>query len=433
MAFKLVEELFWNKNIETASIDELQRLQTKLLRRQLKKAYENSRFYRKKFKAQGVHPSDIRNLEDVDKIPFTTREELENNFDEVLSIPMSRVATIRQTSGTTGSPLTIAHSRKDLDIVADAYARKLTHHGVTNKDVVQVTASYGLWQGAWSVHSGAEKIGACVLSVGSGDTEKQIRLLKRFGTTVLYAVTNYHFRIAEVAKQLGEDLQDSCLRLGICVAEKPTKQQLEKLKEDLGYERVMIDYGATEFPGFSVHCRVNPEVHHVWADYYLVEAVDPGTREPIQKGERGELVITSLQSEAFPLIRYLSRDITELIGFEKCDCGLTHPKIDVNIDRKDFMIKVRGTPVFPSGLEMALEKSAELTGRCQIIVDKRTPRQEVILKVETRRDLSKMSQELVENHIRREIKSKIGITLDGILFVPFGAFEDKMKKRRVIE
>lgn len=429
----MVKGLFWNKRIETASIDELQRLQTKLLKRQLKYAYENSRFYRKKIRARGIRPSDIRNLKDIDRIPFTTREELENNFDEILSIPMYQVATIRQTSGTTGNPLTIAHSRKDLDIVADAYARKLTYHGVTSRDVVQVTTTYGLWQGAWSVHSGAEKIGACVLPVSSGDTERQIRLLKRFGTTVLYGVTNYHFRIAEVAKQLGEDLRDSRLRLGICVAEKPTKQQLKKLREDFGYERLMIDYGATEFPGFSVQCRADPEVHHVWADYYLIETVDPETHEPIQEGERGELVITSLQREAFPLIRYLSNDITELTDFQKCDCGLTHPKISVNIDRKDFMVKVKGTPVFPSAFEKPLEKSAELTGRCQIVVDKRTPRQEITLKVEMSRDLSKMSREMLRNRIRRKIKSNIGITLDEILFVPFGDFKDKMKKSVIIE
>jgi phenylacetate-CoA ligase len=158
----MVKGLFWNEKIEAASISELRRLQTKLLKIQLKKAYENSRFYRKKFKAQGIHPSEIRHLKDIHRLPFTTREELEKNFDDILSIPMSRVATIRQTSGTTGNPLTIAHSRKDVDMVADAYARKLVHHGVTSKDVVQVTSTYGLWQGAWSVHSGAEKIGACM-------------------------------------------------------------------------------------------------------------------------------------------------------------------------------------------------------------------------------------------------------------------------------
>ena len=433
MVLKLVVGPFWDENIETTPVEELQGLQIKLLRKQLRRVYEKSRFYRKKFEERGVRPSQIRSLSDIAKVPFTTREELEKNFDDILSIPMSNVATIRQTSGTTGTPLTIAHSRNDLDVIANAYARKLTYHGVTSEDVVQVTATYGLWQGAWSVHSGAEKIGCFVLPVSSGDTERQIRLLKRFGTTVLYAVTNYHFRIAEIAKQLGEDLRSSSLRMGICVAEKPTRQQMMKLKEELGYETVMIDYGATEFPGFSVHCRTNPSVHHIWADYYLVEAVDPKTHEPLQEGGRGELVITSLQREAFPLVRYLSSDITEFVGFERCDCGLTHPKIGVDIDRKDFMAKVKGTPVFPSALEHIFEKFEELTGRSQVVVDKRTPKQEAILKVEVRSEVPKVTQGLLKRRIRHEIKSRVGVTVDDVIFVPFGTFEDKMKKSIVIE
>ena len=268
---------FWDEKVETAPVEELRSMQTELFRRQVKRVYEKSRFYRRKFKEHGVHPSDIRSLDDVTKLPFTTRAELEENFEDIVSIPITKVATIRQTSGTTGTPLTIAYSKKDLDIVANAYARKLTYHGVTSKDVVQVTATYGLWQGAWSIHSGARKIGCCVLPVSSGNTERQIRLLKRFGTTVLYAVTNYHFRIAEVAKQIGEDLKSSSLKLGICVTEKPTKQQVKKLKKEFGYDNVMIDYGATEFPGFAVQCKTNPDHHHIWADYHLAEAVDPNS------------------------------------------------------------------------------------------------------------------------------------------------------------
>lgn len=430
---QLVKEPFWNKRIETASHEEIQSLQIKLLKRQIEMAYEKSVFYRKKLKERDINPSQIKDLEDLSKAPFTTREELEKNFEDILSTPFYRVATIRQTSGTTGTPLTIAHTKKDLENIAEAYARKLTHHGVTSKDVVQVAATYGLWQGAWSVHSGAEKIGSCVLSASSGDTRRQIRLIKRFGTTVFHAVTNYHFRISEVAKQLGEDLNSSSLRLGICVAERPTNQQVKRLREELGYEKVMVDYGATEFPGFCVQCRTNPELHHVWSDYYLVEIVDPETLEPLSEGERGELVITSVQREAFPLIRYLSGDVTEFFGFEKCSCGLTHPAISANIDRKDFMVKVKGASVFPSALELVLEESAELAGRCQIVVDKRTPTQEVTLKVETREDLSKVNQELLKSTIRREVKSNMGITVDEIVFVRFGTFEDKMRKTIVIE
>jgi phenylacetate-CoA ligase len=427
-----VTVFFWNKKIQEASSEELRKLQLKLLKKQVKRVYENSAFYRRKFKEAGVKPSQIRNLGDIAKLPFTSREELEANFHEVLAVPFSDVATIRMTSGTTGRPLRIAHTQRDVEIVAEASARKLTYHGVTKGDVVQVTASYGLWQGAWSVHWGAEKIGACIIPIGPGDTERQILMIKQLGTTVLYGVTNYHFRILEVAKALGEDLRNYSLRIGICVAEKPSKEQISQLEKGFGYEKVAIDYGATEFPGFSVHCEEEKDFHHVWADFYLVEVVDPETHELLGEGARGELVITSLQREAFPLIRYLSRDITDYAGFEKCSCGMSHPKVGVDIDRADFMAKIRGVIVFPGHVEAMLGKFSELTGRYQIIVDKRTPKQEASLKVETNKVLSGALQKSIKEKLIEEVKSRVGVTFNEVIFVPNGTFEGKFRKTVVI-
>lgn len=424
--------VFWNKKIQKASVEELKRLQLKLLKRQIHLAYRNSRFYHRKFKKSKVNSLQVKSLEDIKKFPFTSREELERNFRDILSVPFSQVATVRMTSGTTGLPMAIAHTAKDVDNVAEASARKLTYHGVTKKDVVQITAAYGLWQGAWSVHWGVERIGACLLPVGSGDTGRQIRIIKQFGTTVLYGVTNYHFRIAEVAKKLGECLKDYDLRIGICVAEKPSRKQIEVLKKEFGYRNVAIDYGATEFPGFSVNCEENRDFHHVWADYYLVEVVDPKTHEPLEEGERGELAVTSLQREAFPLIRYLSRDVTKYLGFEGCDCGMSHPKVETNIDRKDFMTKIRGVPVFPSQIEFILGDFLELTGRCQIVVDKRTPRQEAVLKVEKSKDLAKTMLEPFKKEIVGEIKNRIGVTFNEVVFVPYGTFSGKYAKASII-
>jgi phenylacetate-CoA ligase len=428
----MISKSFWNEKIETASPAKLKELQLNLLKQQIQRAYTHSKFYKRKFDEAGFYPAQIRNLEDVRKIPFTTREELEKNFEEVLPIPFSQVATIHQTSGTSGTPLTVAFTKKDIDDVAEAYARKLTHHSVTSKDIVQVTGAYGLWQGAWSIHWGAEKIGACVIPAGPGDTEKQIKMIKRFGTTVLYGVTNYHFRILEVAKQISEDLRNTSLRVAICVAEKPTKHQIDILKADAGYEDVMIDYGATEFPGFSVHCRHDPSVHHVWADYYLTEAVDQDSLEPLEEGKRGELVITSLQREAFPIIRYLTGDVTDLIGFEECGCGLTHPKIGINIDRVDFMVKVRGSLIFPSGIELILDNHPELSGQYQIVVDKRTPRQEITLKVEPSTKLSRMQEDLLRQKIIKEMKAGLGVTVNSLVFALSGTFEGKARKTVVI-
>lgn len=424
--------VFWNKKIQGASAEELRKLQLRLLKRQVKRVYENSVFYRRKFKDAGVRPSQIRRLEDVTRLPFTSREELEANFHEVLAVPMQDVATVRMTSGTTGRPLRVAHTKRDVEMVAEASARKLTYHGVTKGDVVQVTASYGLWQGAWSVHWGAEKIGACIIPIGPGDTERQILMIKQLGTTVLYGVTNYHFRILEVAKALGEDLRNYNLRIGICVAEKPNEDQISMLEKGFGYEKVAIDYGATEFPGFSVHCEEERDFHHVWGDFYLIEAVDPETHELLGEGERGELVITSLQREAFPLMRYLSRDITNYAGFEKCACGMSHPKIGVDIDRADFMAKIRGVIVFPGHVEAILGMFPELTGKCQIIVDKRTPKQEATLKVEMGKNVSEALRKSVKERLIEEVKNRVGVTFNEVVFVPSGTFEGKFRKTLVI-
>jgi phenylacetate-CoA ligase len=422
---------FWNRKVQAASVTDLRALQLRLLKRQVHFAFENSRFYHRKFKEAGVGVPRIRSLDDVQKLPFTSREELERNFWTVLSVPFSEVSTLRMSSGSTGLPLAVAHTQRDVENYAEASARKLTYHGVTGKDVVQVTSAYGLWQGAWSVHWGAEKVGACVIPVGAGDSERQIRVIKQFRSTVLYGVTNYHLRIAEVARALGEVLSDYSLWLGVCVAEKPSGQQVDVLKREFGYEKVALDYGATEFPGFSVNCEQG-DFHHVWADYYLIEAVDPESHEPCEDGEKGELAITSLQREAFPLIRYLSRDVTEFLGFEKCSCGMAHPRVGVEIDREDFMTKIRGVPVFPGQVELMLGRFSELTGKCQLVVDKRTPQHEASLKVEMQGVLSQVERRTIARAIVEEVKNRVGVTFNDVVFVPAGTFAAKYKKALVV-
>ena len=411
-----------------SSVDELKSLQLRLLQRQLNVVYTNSRFYRSKLDKAGVQPSDITSLQDVTKIPFVTREELEQNFREILAVPYSEIATVRLSSGTTGQPLRIAHTRRDIDMVADASAQRLLYHGATKNDIVQITSAYGLWQGAWSMHWGAEKVGMFVIPIGPADSERQILVLKQFGTTILYAATSYHFRILEVARALGENLGNYNLKTAFCVAERPTASQVETLKRECGYEKVISDYGATEFPGFSLNCRDDSSVHHVWGNYYLVEVVDPETHEPLDVGERGELVITSLQREAFPLIRYLSRDITACFGFGECSCGLYHPKISADIDREDYMTKIRGVTVFPSHVEFLLGKFHELTGKCQIIVDKRTPKHETLLRVETNSVLSQTAEMSLKKEIIDDVKNRVGITFNEVVFLPVGQLEGKYPK-----
>jgi phenylacetate-CoA ligase len=200
------------------------------------------------------------------------------------------------------------------------------------------------------------------------------------------------------------------------------------LKKGFGYEKVAIDYGSTEFPGFSVNCEDEAAYHHVWADYYLAETVDPVTHEPLGEGERGELVVSSLQREAFPLIRYLSRDITSIFGFEECGCGMSHLRISADIDREDFMVKIRGVSVFPSHVEFILAEFPTLVGTCQIIVDKRTPSQDVILKVETTRSLSPREERTLRARIIDQVKNRVGVTVGSVVLIPKGTFENKYPK-----
>jgi len=413
------------------SVENIKKQQLILLKSQLQRVYDKSTFYHEKFANAGFSPSDLKNLEDLSKVPLTSREELEKNFERVLATPRSEIATIRMSSGTTGSPLKVAHTTRDIEMIADASARRLKYLGATSRDVVQITSAYGLWQGAWSMHWGAEKVGACVLPVGPADTERQILLIKQFGTTILYAATNYHFRILEVAKSIGEDLSKYNLKLAICVAEKPTLNQINLLKKECGYEKVVSDYGATEYPGFSVNCSNNSGLHHIWPDYYLVETVDPETHELLEEGEKGELVITSLQREAFPLIRYLSRDLTTYFGYKECQCGLCAATISADIDREDYMTKIRGVTVFPSHVEFLLSKFSGMTGKAQIIVDKRTPAHEALLRVESSYPIRQDSKALKEE-ILTEMKTRIGIKFNEIEFLSQGQLESKFKKVIVI-
>jgi phenylacetate-CoA ligase len=422
-----MSETFW-ADTTCNSVEKLKSLQLELLQRQLSRVYEKSRFYRSKFEEAGVKPSDVKRISDITKVPFVTREELEQNFIDILSVPYSEIATVRLSSGTTGHPLRIAHTRRDIDMVADASAKRLLYHGATNRDIVQITSAYGLWQGAWSMHWGAERAGLFVIPIGPADSERQILVMKQFRTTILYAATSYHFRLLEVAKALGEDLRSYNLKTAFCVAERPTLSQIEALKRECGYERVISDYGATEFPGFSVNCREDPNVHHVWGNYYLVEIVDPETHELLGAGQRGELVITSLQREAFPLVRYLSRDITACFGFEECSCGMCHPKISADIDREDYMTKIRGVTVFPSHVEFLLGKYREFTGKCQIIVDKRTPKHETLLRVETAGFLSSTAETSLKKEIVDQVKNRVGITFNEVVFIPVGQLESKYPK-----
>ncbi|MFO0795390.1 MAG: AMP-binding protein [Candidatus Brocadiaceae bacterium] len=416
-------------------MDKNQTLQFELLKKQIQRVFHKSKFYRDKFSRTMVTPDDIKSIEDIHKLPFTTREELQNNFDHILSVSSDEIKMFIQTSGTTsGSPLTLAHTKNDINMIAESKKRELSLYGVTRQDVAQVTLPYGLWQGAWSTHWGLEEIGSCIIAIGPGDTERQLNLMRKFGTTVLFATPNYHLRIAEILKKTQVNKNDLSLRVGVSVAGKLSNQQIDMLKQEMGYESVYIDYGATEFPGFCTQCPANAESHHIWSDNYFVEIVDPETHQPLPEGTRGELVITSLRKEATPLIRYLSRDISTLYHSNvECECGLTHPKIDADICREDFMVKIRGATLFPGQIERLVEEIFGVTSNVQIVVDRRQPSEILTLNIEANNCLSEATTEDIKGKILRYTKTFTGISVNKINFVPVGTFGNKYQKSVVIK
>ena len=409
-------------------------LQLELLKRQIVRICQKSEFYRKKFKRARISPDQINSLEDISKIPLLTREEIQNNFHGMLSVSMEEVSMSIQTSGTTaGSPMTMAHTRNDTAMIAETKARELTLYGVTARDVAQVALPYGLWQGAWSTHWGLRELGSMIIPTGATRTQRQINLMEAFGTTVLFATPNYHLRIAEIFSQMGKNRNKLSLRLGICVAGSLTDQKIRLLKNTLGFKTIFIDYGATEFPGFCTQCPMNPDIHHIWSDNYLVEVVDPETHEPLPANSRGELVITSLRKEAVPLIRYLSKDITTLYNGYKCKCGLSCQTIDADICREDFMVKVRGIPIFPGQIERFVQDFPGITGNIQIVVDRRTPKEYLTINVESDEYIPQTIDKSLCERIQRYVRIYIGITVDNINFVPKGTFGDKFQKSIVLE
>ena len=416
----------------TSKNQKIHLLQLELLKCQLKRIYKESKFYREKFKKACVSPDALKSLNDIKKFPFLTREEIQEHFCDILSVPPSKLLMTIQTSGTTaGNPLTMAHTKKDIEMIAETKAKEFKLYGISKYDVAQVALPYGLWQGAWSTHWGLNKIGTQIVPTGAGKTERQIQIMRHFGITVLFATPNYLLRIAQVFSDMRMKKNSLCLRIAVCVAGKLTGIHSKLIKDILGVKKIFIDYGATEFPAFCAQCPVHLKYHHIWPDNYLVEIVDPDTLTPLPEGSKGELVVTSLKKEALPLIRYLSRDITRYTSPSQCACGLDLPKIDADIDRKDFMIKVRGLPLFPGQVEKLIEGTPGLTGRLQIVVDKRIPRETLSINLE--RDRHSFVAAQVENKIREYISKYIGIKVNTINFVPEGTFADKFRKTIVLK
>lgn len=340
---------------ETLPREEIREIQFKRLKKTLKHVYKNVPYYRNLFKANKIKPDDIRSLEDLRFLPFTTKEDLRMNYPfGLFAVPKEKIVRYHASSGTTGNPTVVGYTRKDLETWAECIARLVTMGGVTKRDTAHVSFGYGLFTGAFGLHQGLEKVGAGVVPMSSGNTQKQIKIMKDFGATVLIGTPSYALRLAEVAQDMGLDpATDLNLRVGCFGGEGSTEAMRAKIDEAFGLFATE-NYGMSELigPGVSGECHALTGMH-INEDHFIAEIIDPVTLEVLPEGETGELVITPITKQALPLIRYRTKDITHL-DYSPCACGRTTARMAKIEGRTDDMLIISGVNVFPSQIEEVL-------------------------------------------------------------------------------
>lgn len=361
--------MIWNETKECMSRDEMINLQSARLKKLVDYVYHNVEFYRKKMQKLGMLPSDIKGIEDITKLPFTTKDDLRDNYPfGLFAVPNSQIVRIHASSGTTGKATVVGYTRRDLDVWAECVARCMTMAGVTKNDVVQVAYGYGLFTGGLGAHGGAEKIGATVVPMSTGNSKKLTTMMVDFGATAIACTPSYLLYISEVLEQ--EGLLDKIkLKSAICGAEPWTEKMREELESRLNITAHDI-YGLSEImgPGVACDCKFHKGLH-VCEDHFYPEVLDTATLTPVEDGVLGELAFTTLTKEGIPLIRYRTKDLTS-ITHEKCECGRTSARISRFKGRVDDMLIIRGVNVFPSQIEAALCEVKEVTPRYMMIVDR---------------------------------------------------------------
>lgn len=427
---------YWNPHIERMPIEDLHKLQEDRLRSVVRFVYAHSDFYRQRLKEAGVAPDDIKELSDVTKLPFTTKIDLRNTYPTgMFCLPGDWVVRYHVSSGTTGKPTVVGYTQGDVDMWTDSLARALTSIGLGRGDVIQVGYGYGLFTGGLGLHYGAEKIGATVLPIGAGNTERQIELMQDLGSTAIACTPSYFLYINEVAQKMGISIrEDTKLKAGIFGAEPWSDETRKRIEEATGIKAYDI-YGTSEMSGpLFTECHLQDGIH-VWADLFLIEAVDPKTGEQVEDGERGELVVTTLDKWAFPLIRYRIGDLT-IVNNEPCECGRAHPRIMRILGRTDDMIVVRGINVFPSQIESVLMRIPEVGENYQIIVDRKGPLDVMMVKVEvTESTFSDKIADLMSlrKMVSKELKGVLNITAEVELVEPGTIPRSMGKAQRVID
>lgn len=364
---------FFQEQWETMSPEKLQEVQLEKMKKQVSHIYNNQQFSRKRFDQEGVNPGDIKKWEDIKKVPFTFKKDFRDNYPlGLLSGNWDDVVRVHMTSGTTGVPTPMVYTQNDLDVWADCMARNFIAGGIKKSDIVQQAHGLGLFTGGLGFHYGLERCGVKMIPTSAGGTDRQLRLMQEWGTTVFTGTPSYAAYIGEIAIERGIDpVKDLKLRLGFHGGEPCSNELRQRIDERLGYKAhgggMRACYGLTEMGGPSaMDCEYVTGIH-IWADHYLVEVLDPVTLEDVRPGEPGELVISNLSFEAMPILRYRTGDRV-IVNFDTCECGRTHPRISRFLGRVDDMLLVSGTNVFPSQVEYVLLQHTELSENWQLVV-----------------------------------------------------------------
>jgi phenylacetate-CoA ligase len=423
-------------DIETIPPREMEQLQVERLRAGVERVSKTVPFYKAKLSEAGVTAGSIRSLEDLARLPFTTKHDLRDHYPfSLLAAPMKEVVRLHASSGTTGKPTVVAYTRNDLNLWSELMARTFAAAGVTEDDVVHNAYGYGLFTGGLGFHYGAERLGATVIPVSGGNTKRQLMLMRDFGSTVLCCTPSYSLLIAEVAEEDGVDLKSLPLKVGLFGAEPWSERMREEIESRLGLVALNV-YGLSEVigPGVSVECTEKQGMH-IFEDHFIPEIIDPNTGERLPDGEMGELVFTCVTKEALPLLRYRTRDRTRLIR-EKCACGRTTVRMERIVGRTDDMIIVRGVNVFPLQIETVLLQVGEVAPHYQIVVDRSADyMDELDVLVEAPAEVYGNRDSLIqlEKRLSYEVQSALGITCNVKLVGPREIERSEGKAVRVVD
>jgi len=424
----------FNPKIEKISRQKLKELQLKNLKKVVKNVYENVPFYKKKFKELKISPDDIKTLDDITKLPLTTKNDLRDNAPfGMMATSLDNCIELHSSSGTTGIPVTVCYTPNDIEVWSEVMARCLSMSGLTKKDIFQNPIPYGTFTGAFGFHYGAQKVGALVVPSGMGQSERQLKLMDYYGTTFISGVASYVLRLSQVAQEIGIDLKKLKVKNGLFGAEMFTSGLKKRIIDTWDID-VHDIYGLTEMcgPGVSTDCDQHNGLH-IWEDHFFVEVLDPISLEPVQPEEEGELVLTTITKDGMPILRYRTRDITKLYDQKTCECGRTHVKHTPIKGRSDDMLIIRGTNIYPGQIESVLMKNKHVGSNWRMVLTTEDDIDQLNVEVESKQPLSQVESIELEKSLKSEIKSVIIFTPNITVLPPNSIIQEGLKAKRVVD